>query len=328
MILTYGSDCSGIEAPYIALCNILKNSNIELKHVFSCDIDLNVRHMINSNFDPLIVYDDVFNRNVNKMPYVDIYCAGFPCQTFSTVGKRSGFDDERGIVFFPILEYIQAKKPKICIFENVKGLITHNKGETFKTILDLINSLGIYHVKWDILSPHEHKWPQYRPRVFIVCIRLDTMTSSFYFPPKTGLNILASELLDDHNIVKHPKLTKFEQKNLDEHKKNVKLKYGDNLDQKYYFFDIGASPNFGLPRFEVVPCLKASRSNYYISKLGRKLTISEIEKIQGFPKLSQSVSDTQYRKMLGNSMCIPVLEDIFTNVLESIGVGLVPQKYN
>lgn len=326
MILTYGSDCSGIEAPYIALCNILKNSNIKLKHIFSCDIDSNVRKMIQHNFNPLIIYDDVFNRNVKQIPYVDIYCAGFPCQTFSTAGKRSGFNDDRGIVFFSILKYIQVKKPKICLFENVKGLLTHDSGHTFKTIVESINSLGLYHVYWDLLSPHEHGWPQYRPRVFIVCIRQDSVKYPFYFPPKIRLNILASDLLDDHKIIKHPKLTKFEFRNLNEHTKNIKLKYGDNLDEKYYFFDIGASPNFGLPRFEVVPCLKASRSNYYISKLGRKLSISEIEKIQGFYQLDQNVSDTQYRKMLGNSMCIPVLEDIFTNILES--TGMFPIKYN
>jgi DNA (cytosine-5)-methyltransferase 1 len=314
MTLKYGSDCSGIEAPFIALRNLLSTIDVTLNHSFACDNNKYVRSMINNNFNPDIVYNDVFDRNPHNMPDVDIYSCGFPCQTFSTAGKRDGFNDARGTVFFAIHDYIKIKLPKICVLENVKGLLTHNNGETFATIITMLKGIGIYQVYWKLMSPHEHNWPQYRPRVFIICIRQDILITPFQFPQEQERTLNASELLDNHVINFGELLTPFERDNLEEHRMNVKAKYGDNINQEYYFIDIGASPSYGRPRHEIVPCLKASRCNYYVTKLRRKMTIFEIERVQGFYPLNQVVSDTQYRKMLGNSMCVPLVWKLFEQI--------------
>ena len=325
-VLRYGSDCSGIEAPYIALCELV-GTKVKIEHKFSCDSDSSVREMINANFSPQIVYDDVFTRDPSTVPVVDIYTAGFPCQTFSTAGKRDGFSDDRGIVFFAVLNYIMLNRPKVVILENVKGLLTHDAGNSFEIIVKSLKDIGIYNVYWDILSPHEHGWPQYRPRVFIVCLRKDIQNRAFNFPEIKKLKILASDLLDDHRIIKRPDLSDFESKNLTEHAYDIMRKYGHNINDHYYFFDIGASPAFGRPRLEVVPCLKASRSNYYISKLGRKLTINEIENVQGFGKgigvmegdrLDRIVSESKYKKMLGNSICVPVMVELYKSIFKAV----------
>jgi len=327
-VLKYGSDCSGIEAPYIALSELI-GTMVDIDHKFSCDNDPNVREMISVNFSPQIIYEDVFTRDQDDVPEVDIYTAGFPCQTFSTAGKRDGFGDDRGIVFFAILDYIILKRPKIVILENVKGLLTHDIGNSFKTIVSSLEDIGIYNIYWEVLSPHEHGWPQYRPRVFIVCIIKDIQNRDFKFPKKKELTILASDLLDDHHIIKNPDLSDFELKNLEEHSYNIWQKYGHNISDHYYFFDIGASPAFGRPRYEIVPCLKASRSNYYVSKLGRKLMISEIENIQGFGKginiieddrLEQVVSESKYKKMLGNSICVPIMIELYKAIFKSVNI--------
>lgn len=292
----------------------------QINHLFACDSDRHVRLMIDKNFDPEVIYNDVLTRDPFDAPYVDIYFAGFPCQTFSSAGKRDGFADDRGIVFFAIHDYIKNRLPKVCILENVQGLLHHDQGESFKTMIKMLKELGCYHVYWQLISPHNYNWPQYRPRVFIVCIRRDVSKKKFKFPEPVQLTIKASDLLElhGHKVNKNLELTDFEQKNLRIHTKKVKERHGDDLNKEFYFMDIGASPAFGSPRKDVVPCLKATRSNYYISKLRRKMTIPEIEKIQGFPPLNHEVvSDAQYRKMLGNSMCVPVVKVILKEVLKS-----------
>jgi len=106
--------------------------------VFSADNDKYACETYNKNFKeyPLI---DIKKLSVKKIPNHDILCAGFPCQPFSIAGKRKGFDDTRGTLFFDIVRILKEKKPKVFILENVKGLISHNKGKTFKKILNVLS---------------------------------------------------------------------------------------------------------------------------------------------------------------------------------------------
>ena len=315
-MITYGSDCSGLEAPYIALCNILGGNNV--RHIFSCDSDKNVQMSIKANFVPEIFTDNVFADEIQNRPHVDVYTAGFPCQTFITVGRREGFDDDRGIVFFAIYEYVKHRQPTVCVLENVKGLLNHDQGRTFSTIISMLEDLGVYNIYHSVLSPHECGWPQHRSRVFIVCITKVDQVKDFEFPRKEPLKLLASNLLDPSKTQTDP-LTPFNRKNLNIHIANVKRKYNKNIMKDYYFTDLGASAAFGKPMHQVVPCLKASRCKYYITKCKRFLTLEEIERVQGFPPLNIEVSDSQYLKQIGNSMCIPLLEKLFLNIFRSVG---------
>ena len=105
--------------------------------------------------------------DVDRIPKHDLLCGGFPCQAFSIAGRRKGFDDTRGTLFFEITRIIEAKRPRLILLENVKGLLSHDNGRTFATILDTISELG-YWYEWEVLNSKNFGVPQNRERVFIV----------------------------------------------------------------------------------------------------------------------------------------------------------------
>lgn len=313
--ITYGSDCSGLDAPYIALTSVLGKGKVV--NVFASDIDQSVREMLQANHNIRNIYDSASNR---PSTYTDIYFAGFPCQSFSTAGTRRGFDDMRGTVFFDIFNHLTKTQPKVVILENVKGLLTHDGGTTFATIIHYLESLGCYNIQYQVMSPHTHgNWPQYRPRVFIVCIHKKAQKGPFKFPAEIRLTNKVSDIVDRSLTGDLNSLTDFEYKNLQEHQQNMMTK-GEDLMNGYYILDIGASVAFGKPRLEVSPTLKASRSNYLITKLKRKLTVDEVRMIQGLPVMDIVVSERQYMKQIGNSICIPVLVQLFKSIFQSASI--------
>ena len=111
-------------------------------------------------------YGDVREIRTSDLPNFDLLVGGFPCQAFSHAGKRRGFDDTRGTLFFEIARILKDKRPRYFLLENVKGLLSHNKGETFKTILEILSSLG-YDVKWEIFNSKDYGVPQNRERIYI-----------------------------------------------------------------------------------------------------------------------------------------------------------------
>lgn len=311
--LTYGSDCSGLDAPYIALTHVLGKGKVI--NTFASDIDQSVREMLRANHNIKNIYNSVSDR---PSTYTDIYFAGFPCQSFSTAGSRRGFDDMRGTVFFDIFNHLTKTQPKIVVLENVKGLMTHDNGSTFTTIINYLESLGCYNINYQVLSPHTHgNWPQYRPRVFIVCIHKKIQKKQFSFPAEIKLTNKISDIVDRTNIGDLSTLSDFEYKNLQEHYHKMTSK-AEDLMNEYYILDIGASVAFGKPRLEVSPTLKASRSNYFVTKLKRKLTVDEVRKIQGLPIMDVVVSERQYLKQIGNSICIPVLVQLFKAIFNAV----------
>ena len=114
-----------------------------------------------------VYYEDARTIDVRKMPDFDLLSAGFPCQSFSIAGKRRGFDDARGTLFFEIARLARAKRPPYLLLENVPGLLSQNKGRTFTAILDTLSQLG-YHVEWQVLNSKDFGVPQSRKRVYIV----------------------------------------------------------------------------------------------------------------------------------------------------------------
>ena len=131
------------------------------------EIDKYAIQTFEKNFPNIKNYGDTTKIKPEELPDFDLICGGFPCQAFSIAGKRRGFEDTRGTLFFDIARIIKVKRPKIVFLENVKGLLNHNKGETFRVIIQTLSELG-YDVQWMVLNSKFFGVPQNRERVFII----------------------------------------------------------------------------------------------------------------------------------------------------------------
>ena len=151
----------------------------------------------NNVFEGETNYGDAIKIETSTLPDFDLLCAGFPCQSFSIAGKRQGFNDTRGTMFFEVLRILQDKRPGYFILENVKGLLSHDNGETFKTILKNLTDLGIYNIEWSVLNSRYFGVPQNRERVFIVGYpRAYGAGKIFPLERKNGENISANPKTD------------------------------------------------------------------------------------------------------------------------------------
>ena len=135
-----------------------------------CEIDRYVNQAYNAIYEPKgeIFFEDARTVNPNELPDIDLICAGFPCQSFSVAGKRLGFaDDTRGTLFFEVARIAEKKRPPFLLLENVTGLLSHDSGRTFKTILTTLTELG-YGVEWCVHNSANFGVPQFRKRVLLV----------------------------------------------------------------------------------------------------------------------------------------------------------------
>jgi DNA (cytosine-5)-methyltransferase 1 len=132
------------------------------------EIDKYAIQVYNNHFKDVKNYGDATKIEPRELPDFDLLCAGFPCQAFSIAGKRRGFEDTRGTLFFEIARIAKAKRPSYMLLENVKGLLNHEKGETFHIIIQTLWELG-YDVQWMVLNSKFFGVPQNRERVFFVC---------------------------------------------------------------------------------------------------------------------------------------------------------------
>ena len=201
-----GTDFSGIGAPEMAL----KYLGIDFESVFACEIDKYARQSFEQLHKPNTFYNDITTRNHKEVEQLDLYVAGFPCQSFSMAGKRKGFEEARGTLFFNVAEFIQINQPKVFVLENVKGLLSHDRGNTFQTIVDILSngggtqngqiSLDVfedglgYHIYWQVLNTKDYGIPQNRERIFIVGFK---DFREFSFPKPMNLKLRLGDMLQD-----------------------------------------------------------------------------------------------------------------------------------
>jgi DNA (cytosine-5)-methyltransferase 1 len=135
-----------------------------------CEIDKYANQAYNAIYNPKpqeVFFEDATKINPHDVPDIDLICGGFPCQAFSIAGKRGGFEDARGTLFFEIARIAAVKRPKYLFLENVPGLLSHDRGRTFATILMSLSDLG-YDVTWQVLNSKDFGVPQSRKRVYII----------------------------------------------------------------------------------------------------------------------------------------------------------------
>ena len=151
--------------------NLQRQRNKSSITKFSCigfsEIDKYASELLKKRFPNTKNYGDATKINPRELQEFDMLCGGFPCQAFSIAGKRRGFQDTRGTLFFDIARILEVKRPQIVLLENVKGLLNHNKGETFRKIIQTLSELR-YNVQWMVLNSKFFGVPQNRERVFII----------------------------------------------------------------------------------------------------------------------------------------------------------------
>jgi DNA (cytosine-5)-methyltransferase 1 len=196
-ILKVGTLFSGIGAFEHALDRL----SIKHKIVFACDIDSYVKKSYFENYkiQEDDWYDDVLKLNASKYidENIDIIIGGSPCQSFSFVGKQKGLEDDRGNLIFEFIRVVKECKPKMFIFENVKGLTTHESGKTFEYVLSKFKELD-YDISYNILKATDYGIPQSRQRLFLIGISKNTNITINFPPPKLELTLKMQDLLEDN----------------------------------------------------------------------------------------------------------------------------------
>ncbi len=293
------------------------------KCVFSADNDKYACDTYYKNFKeyPLI---DIKKLSAKKIPNHDILCAGFPCQPFSIAGERKGFNDTRGTLFFDIVRILKEKKPKIFILENVKGLVNHDKGKTFKKIINILSkkvngkinkskreNLG-YNVFWKVLNSYDFNAPQNRERVFIIGFKNQNI--NYKFPKNIKLKINLNNLINKKpkKIRRISKLSKgYIYKHLKKHQNYKKIK-----DLNYLVANEVRRSRCNFRFDNISPCLTTKMGTGgnnvpYLVNQDRFFTLDECLLLQGFPKNFKLTNNyTEALKQIGNSVTINVVKKI------------------
>lgn len=278
--------------------------------VFTSEIDKYAVTTYKANFGDDHIFGDIKQIDVSDVPDHDILLAGFPCQPFSQAGLKKGFTDTRGTLFFDIERILIAKQPKAFLLENVKQLKGHDKGRTFQTIIDHLNKAG-YKVCYEILKARDFGLPQNRERIYIVGF-LDH-SINFEFPKPTNLPTRVGDILDDIVDEKYTisdKLWSGHKRRKELNKLNGKG-FGYGLFNKDSAYTNTISARYYKDGSEIL--IEQENKN------PRKLTPREAARLQGFPEdYIIPVSDAQAYKQFGNSVAVPVIKVIATEIKKAL----------
>ena len=332
-MISYASDCSGIGAPEVALSRL----GIDYRYAFASEIDKHA-HLIleNSAHPPEHIFHDATQRAPADAESVDLYVAGFCCQSFSGLGHMRAFDDPRGQVFHGIQRYIEHRQPTTFILENVSSIITQNKGEVWRTILDSLTSIldidtgrPAYNIEYRVMSPHQFGFPQSRQRVFLVGRHKQKLGAAaeiaFPFPEPTAPpphNALNSVLVPDEEAKRlEPQcaraLTECAQEKLSIIKEKLAVRGGTWSEDAPHMID----PHTSVQRIRLGMrgaslCLTTRCNEFYILGRNRYITSTEALRIQGFrdgdlnSQTLAQVPASQRHKMAGNAMHVGVMAAI------------------
>lgn len=290
--------------------------------VWANDFDKHACQTYRANVGNHIVEGDI--RLVkNQIPSHDVLVGGFPCQPFSTLGKLQGFDDEqeRGTLFFEILEIVKKHDTKIIVLENVKNLVTHDKGATFKRIKSELEAAG-YSFNFRILNSQDFGVPQRRNRVFIVCFNKKYFQDvPFQYPEIEMLSITTQDLLDKDVPEKYFLTKKISKTILGEGTKGyivkptIDLPISKTLTATMHKMHRASQDNYVTDDFNYQRNVEDKEKRINI----RKLTPNECRKLQGFPSdWKQVVCDGAAYKQFGNAVTVNVAYKVAVQVMEHI----------
>lgn len=302
--------------------------NLGGKCVFSSEWDKYAQKTYENNFGE-VPFGDITKFDENKIPNHDILVAGFPCQAFSIAGRRGGFEDTRGTLFFNVAKILKMKRPKAFFLENVKGLLNHDRGKTIRVILNTLrNDLGYYIPDPQIVNAKDFGVPQNRERVFIVGFRKELKIKSFEYPKPMDKKVCIENIIEKEPVsVKYYLSTQYLE-TLIKHKSRHKSKgngFGyeiiprNDIANAIVVGGMGKERNLilddRLTDFTPVTKIKGEVNREGI----RKMTPREWARLQGFKdEFLITVSDAQAYKQFGNSVAIPAVQATAQVVVEML----------
>lgn len=287
--------------------------------IFANELDERAAITYRENHKHELLVDDIHNVQPEQLPEIDVLTGGFPCQAFSVAGYRKGFEDDRGNLFFEILRLAIAKQPRILFMENVKNLVGHDNGNTFRVIKEALNDNG-YLVKDKVMNGSEYgNVPQNRERIYIVAFKNKKDYEKFNFPDPIALEKTLQDVID------------FETK--------VDGKFYYSADKCVFYdqlVDVINSKNTIYQwrrkyvrenKSGVVPTLTANMGTgghnvplIYTDNGIRKLTPKECFNVQGYPENFKlpSLANSHLYKQAGNSVVVPVIRRIAEKIKQAM----------
>jgi len=308
--------------------------------VYSNDFDKWCKHSFDGYFgEGAMDLRDITKINLGELPGADVITAGFPCQPFSKIGKLHGFSDARGTLFFDVLRILQAKQPQAFVLENVKNLIKHDGGNTYKVIMRALKEELGYNVYDKVLNTKDYGLPQDRKRIYIVGFKEDL---PFKFPEPIKLELKVKDILEQDEVHDYYYLSQKYMDGLEKHKQRHAAKghgFGYRILDPEGISTALVVGNMGRERNLIQDTPKPpeamSRIGTPLNKRGvRKITIRESARLQGFPDdYDLGIPVTQAYKQLGNAVSVPVAQAVATEVRNSLliarrQIGRVVSKHN
>ena len=262
-----------------------------------------------------LIRSDIQYVHTHSLPKADILLAGFPCQPFSIAGKQRGFDDRRGNCFYEICRFVSVHRPRFVFLENVANLLNHDGGKTFQEIFHSFAEMD-YSVRYRILRASEYGGiPQIRDRVYIIAFREQADCDRFQFPERIGLSCSIEDVLKR----KQEKKTIYYYSKEDEfYQFAERIVVRNDSIYRVYHSSIKMTHNHMCPTLTASMGLYDNQVPLVIDDYGlRKLTVSECLAFQGFSekfRFARSTSLKDAYKMVGNSVCVPVIDRLATQI--------------
>lgn len=304
--------------------------NLGGKCIYTSEWDKQAKITYASNFGDVPFGDITSEESKSFIPdNFDVLCAGFPCQAFSIAGKRGGFEDTRGTLFFDVAEIIRRKQPSAIFLENVKGLRNHDKGKTLSTILNVLREdLGYYVPDPQILNAKDFGVPQNRERIFIVGFHPRTAVTDFTYPSPTDQTATFADIKEEQVVPTKFYLSTQYLQTLKNHKSRHESK-GNG-------FGYQIIPDDGTANAVVCGGMGRERNLVYDDRITdfvpttkitgevnregiRKMTPREWARLQGFPAdFKIVVADASAYKQFGNSVAVPAIQATANEIIKKL----------
>lgn len=286
--------------------------------VFSSEWDIRSQKVYLDNFNEM-PRGDITKILAEEIPPFDVLAGGFPCQAFSVSGKRKGFGDSRGTLFYDIARIVDFHKPKILFLENVKNIVRHDEGKTIKVISSILDDLG-YNLFLKVIRSSDFSLPQARERAYFVGVKRQFSITPFSFPEPSNQARVVADILEKEVSPKYVidrkdiSLYGDEKAVKDPRKPHQigKINKGGQGERIYSVFGSGIT----LSAYGGGAAAKTGA--YLVNGKVRKLTPRECARLQGFPEnFRLTENDNHSYKQFGDSVSVPVLTEIFKAVLST-----------